>query len=100
MNVRRMIDLGLHQLHLQSRALDPERKRRCILMLISELPIPPQVTQRMIIEGALLEIDTVIVANIEEAAQSIINLETLGRQAALEFSDDLSDDDFDPGLTG
>lgn len=99
MNVRRMIDLGLHQLHLQSRALDPERKRHCILMLISELPIPPQVTQRMIIEGALLEIDTVIVANIEEAAQSIINLETLGRQAALEFSDDLSDDDFDPGLT-
>ena len=54
----------------------------------------------MIIEGALLEFDTVILPSIEEAARSIINLETLGRQAALEFSDDLSDDDFDPGLPG
>lgn len=97
--VRRMIDLGLHQLHLLSRALDPEHKRHCIFMLISDTPIPPQVTQRMIIEGALLEFDTLVVPSIEQAAKTIINLETLGHQAALEFFDDLSsDDDFDPGL--
>lgn len=100
MGVRRMIDLGLHQLHLLSRALDPEHKRHCIFILVSEIPIPPQVTQRMIIEGALLEFDTVILPSIEEAARSLINLETHGRQAAFEFSDDLSDDDFDQGLVG
>lgn len=98
--VRTIISHGLHQLHLLSKAFDPERKRLGVLMLVSEHPLPPQITQRMIIEGALLEFDTFVVPSIEEAAKIIINLETRGSQTALEFSDDLSDDDFDPGLTG
>jgi len=44
----------------------------------------------MIIEGALLEFITVVVPSIEEAARSIIHLETRGRQFA---DDDLSEDD-------